>query len=53
MYITYLIALNFVKNVKMCLYNLRIVWGNYLIIEVAGIPLHIKEHLEHFKYNIC
>ena len=25
-----------------------VVWGNYLIIEVAGIPLHIGEHPEHF-----
>ena len=37
----------------MCLRNLGMVWGNYLIIEVAGIPLHIGEHPEHFGCNIC
>ena len=31
-----------VPFVRMCLRNLVIVWGNYLIIEVAGIPLHIR-----------
>jgi len=38
--------------VRICLCNLGIVWGNYLIIEVAGIPLHIGEHLEHFGRNM-
>ena len=38
--------------VRMCLRNLGIVWGNYLIIEVAGIPLHIGEHPEHFGCNM-
>ena len=33
---------------RMCLRNLGIVSGNYLIIEVTGIPLHIGEHPEHF-----
>jgi len=36
------------QGVRMCLRNLGIVWGNYLIIEVAGIPLRIGEHPEHF-----
>jgi len=40
-------------DVRMCLRNLGMVWGNYLIIEVAGIPLHIREHPEHFGCNIC
>jgi len=30
-----------------------VIWGNYLIIEVAGIPLHIGEHPEHFGCNMC
>jgi len=42
-----------VLSVRMCLRNLGIVWGNYLIIKVAGIPLHIGEHLEHFSCNTC
>jgi len=41
-----------VLHVRMCLRNLGIVWGNYLIIEVAGIPLHIGEHPEHFGCNM-
>jgi len=35
--------------VRMCLRNLG---GNYLIIKVAGIPLHIGEHPEHFGCNM-
>jgi len=39
-------------SVRMCLRILGIVLGNYLIIEVAGIPLHIGEHTEHFGCNM-
>ena len=36
--------LELIVGVRKCLRNM----GYYLINEVAGIPLHIREHPEHF-----
>ena len=42
----------FTLSVRMCLLNLVIAWGNYLIIEVAEIPLYIGGHPEHWMLDV-
>ena len=41
-----------IGTVRKCLRNLVILWGNYLINEVAGIPLLIGEHPERWMLDV-